>query len=269
MKPADLTSLRDERQQLILDQLARDGRVLAVDLSRRFGISEDTIRRDLRELRSAGLCRRVYGGALPLSQSGGTLAQRQGEEPARKAALGEAAAALIRAVLPSGGVLFLDAGSTNLAVAHALPADLDITVVTNAPGIAAALIAMSGIELVMIGGRIDVRSGAALGVRALRDLNHMRVDLALLGTCAIDAGAGLAAFSLEEAELKRAVAEVAASTATAVTSDKLGTVAPFGVMAASLLTHLVAEAEAPELALASLRTLGVQVHRAASAEVRS
>jgi len=266
---ADPTSLRDERQQLILGQLTRDGRVLAADLARQFGTSEDTVRRDLRDLSSAGLCRRVYGGALPLSPAANPLAQRQGEEPARKAALGQAAARLVQAELPPGGVLFLDAGSTNLAVAQSLPTDLGITVVTNAPGIAAVLMATPGIELIMIGGRIDPRSGAALGIRALRDLNQVRVDLALLGTCAIDAGAGLAAFDLEEAELKRAVAEAAASTATAVTSDKLGTAAPFGVMAASLLTHLVVEAEAPDAALAPLRSLGVQVHRAAAVKVLS
>jgi DeoR/GlpR family transcriptional regulator of sugar metabolism len=260
-----LLSLPDERQQFILDRLARHGRVLAADLAREFRTSEDTIRRDLRELAAAGLCRRVYGGALPLSPASSTLAERQAEAPERKATLGRAASSLLR----PGQVLFMDAGSTNLAIAQALPPGLGVTVVTNAASIAAVLTGRHGVELLLIGGRVDPRSGAALGARALRDAREVRADLAFLGTCAVDARAGVAAFDFEEAEFKRAVAERAASVATAVTSDKLGTAAPFTVVPISVLTHLIAEADAPESALAPLREAGVAVHRAPPAETTS
>lgn len=123
-------------------------------------------------------------------------------------------------------------------------------------------------ELIMIDWRIDVRSGAAPGLRALRNLKQVRVDLALLGICAIDAGAGLAASNVEETELKWAEAEATASIATALTSEKLEAVAPFGVMAASYLTHLVVEAEMLDAAPAPLPALGVQVRRAAPLEAR-
>ena len=255
-------SLPDERQQVILDRLSRRGRVLAADLAREFHTSEDTIRRDLRELAAAGLCRRVYGGALPLSPASGTLAERRAEAPERKAALGRAASGLVR----PGQVLFMDAGSTNLAIAHALPPGLGVTVATNAADIAAALTGRPGTELLLIGGRVDPRSGAALGARALRDAREVRADLAFLGACAVDGRAGVGAFDFEETEFKRAIAERAASVATAVTSDKLGTAAPFTIMPASDLTCLVAEADAPEAALAPLRASGVEVRRAEAAE---
>ena len=58
--------LPEERLRLIMERLAQEGRVVALDLARQFKTSEDTVRRDLRELAAAGLCRRVYGGALPL-----------------------------------------------------------------------------------------------------------------------------------------------------------------------------------------------------------
>ncbi len=253
----------DERQLHILEHLGRTGRVLATDLARRFGISEDTARRDLRELAAAGLCRRVYGGALPLSTASGSLAQRQGEQTTRKAALGRAGADLIARVMRPGGVLFLDAGSTNLAVARALAADLRVTVVTNAPHIAAEIAALPGIELIMIGGRVDPRCGAALGARAIRDLEAVRIDLALLGACAVDAAAGLAGFDLEDAELKRRAAEAAATVMTVTTNEKLATLAPFGIMPCSRLTHLVVEADAPSAPVSALRALGVETHRAA------
>ena len=131
------------------------------------------------------------------------MAARRAEAPERKAALGRAAAALVR----PGQVVFFDAGSTNAAIARALPAGLGVVVATNAPDIASDLVGMPGVELIVIGGRVDPRSGAALGARALRDVRAIRVDLAFLGACAVDARAGVAAFDAEEAEFKRLVAE--------------------------------------------------------------
>jgi DeoR/GlpR family transcriptional regulator of sugar metabolism len=257
--PASLSlSLPDERQQIILDRLARRGRVLAGDLAREFGTSEDTIRRDLREMAAAGRCRRVYGGALPLSPASGPLSARLDEAPERKAALGRAAAALVR----SGQVVFFDAGSTNAAIARALPSGLGVVIATNAPDIAADLVGRPGVELIVIGGRVDPRSGAALGARAMRDAREIRVDLAFLGACAVDVRAGVAAFDAEEAEFKRLVAERAKAVAAAVTTDKLGTAAPFVVAPTSQLTYLVVEADAPERVLAPLRRAGVGVLRA-------
>ncbi len=250
-----LLTLPGERQEAILYRLAQRGRVLATELAREFKTSEDTIRRDLRDMAAAGLVRRVYGGALPLSPASGTLMSRQREAPERKAALGRVAAALVA----PGQTLFIDAGSTNSAIARALPAGLGVTVVTNAPSVAEALAGKPGVELVLIGGRVDPRSGAALGARAFRDAREIRVDLAFLGACAVDAAAGVAAFGAEEAEFKRLVAGQAAAVAAAVTTEKLGTAAPFFVMPAAALTRLIVEEDAPEAALQPLRAHGVRL----------
>lgn len=262
-------SMPDERQRHILEHLARTGRVLAVDLARQFGMSEDTARRDLRELAAAGLCRRVYGGALPLSTASGTIEQREGEQTTRKAALGRAGAALIAKVVQPYEVLFLDAGSTNLAVARALPSDLQITVVTNAPNIAAALTPLAGIELIMIGGRVDARCGAALGARAIRDLDAIRIDLALLGACAVDAAAGLAAFDLEDAEFKRTAARASAMVMTIATNEKLGTSAPFRIIPCSRLGHLVVEADVSPALIAAFQAIGIETHQASPPQTRT
>jgi DeoR/GlpR family transcriptional regulator of sugar metabolism len=256
-RPVILT-LPGERQEAILDQLARRGRVLAAELAREFRTSEDTIRRDLRDMAAAGLCRRVYGGALPLSAASGTLAVREQEAPERKAALGFAAASLVE----PGKVLFIDAGSTNSAIARALSPGLGVTVVTNAPGVAQELVGKPGVELILVGGRVDPRTGAALGAHAFRDAREIRVDLAFLGACAIDAEAGVAAFGSEEAEFKRLIAGQAAAVAVAVTTEKLGTAAPFFVMPVAGLAHLVVEPDAPEETLAPLGARGVHVLRA-------
>ena len=65
-----------ERQTVISERLKTHGRVLAAELALEFGVSEDTVRRDLREMAAAGLCERVYGGALPISPAHGSLTQR-------------------------------------------------------------------------------------------------------------------------------------------------------------------------------------------------
>jgi DeoR/GlpR family transcriptional regulator of sugar metabolism len=251
-------NLPDERQRFIIDRLARDGRVLASDLARELATSEDTIRRDLRELAAAGLCRRVYGGALPVSPASNSFAERAIEAPGRKAALGKAAASLIE----SRQVVFLDAGSTNLAIAQALPFGLGLTVATNAPFIAAAFNGRTDIELIMLGGRVDTRSGAVIGARAVRDALAIRPDLTFLGACAIDAKAGAAAFDAEEAEFKRALVDSARAIAIAATNEKLGTTAPFAVLAAAALHHLIVEAEAPAGKVADFKSLNINVLRA-------
>jgi DeoR/GlpR family transcriptional regulator of sugar metabolism len=255
------STLPDERREAIRERLQRGRRVLASELAREFETSEDTIRRDLRELATAGLCRRVYGGALPLSPASGSLADRLAEAPERKAALARAAVALVE----PGQVLFIDAGSTNTAIARALPSGLSLTVATNAANIAALLAGRPGIELLLIGGSVNPRSGAALGAKALRDAREIRADLAFLGACAVDAVAGVSAFDSEEAEFKRLIAERARAVAAAVTADKLGATAPFEVGPVAMLNHLIVEADAPEDALAPLRASGVRVLRASPA----
>ena len=97
-------------------------------------MSEDAIRRDLRALAAEGLCRRVYGGALPLSRAAAPMRARMEEGRERKQALARRAASLIE----PGQFVFLDSGSTNLALVEYLPDDFDLTVATNSIDIAAA-----------------------------------------------------------------------------------------------------------------------------------
>ena len=134
--------LPQERQHGILQRLRSRGRVVAAELSAEFAVSEDSIRRDLRELAARGLCKRVYGGALPLSAAAAPLQQRRGEQVGRKLALARKAATLVR----EGQVLLIDTGSTNAAIASSLPERMGLTVITNAPDIALALYEREGVE---------------------------------------------------------------------------------------------------------------------------
>lgn len=251
--------LPQQRQGLILERLLAQGRVLAVDLARELEVSHDTIRRDLREMAAAGMCQRVYGGALPLSPDHGPLARRRGLEPARKAALARAAIALIE----PGQLLFLDAGSTNLAIAEALPADYRLTVATNAPAIAARLAEREDLQLIVIGGRVDPRIGASLGRAATRDAEALRSDLYFLGVCGADGDAGVSALDYEDAQFKQAVAAASRAVVAAVTDDKLGTAARYPVLAADALHALAIEHGGDPAQAEAFARRGVRVLRAA------
>jgi DeoR/GlpR family transcriptional regulator of sugar metabolism len=250
--------LLDERHRLIRERLAAEGRVLATDLARDLGTSEDTI---LRELASLGECRRVYGGALSISPASGTMAERQTQDVDRKAALAREAVELV----VSGQIIFLDAGSTNLAIARALPKNANLTVATNAPAIALALLDKVGIDVILVGGVMDVRAGAALGAQAVRDASGMAPDICFVGACAADLQ-GVGAFGFEDAVLKRALVERSRIVVVAATNDKLGTSAPFEVMAAADIDHMIVENDAPTELLKTFEDVGVRVHRASPAE---
>jgi DeoR/GlpR family transcriptional regulator of sugar metabolism len=244
-----------ERHEIILRRLAEDGRVLASTLSRDLGASQDTIRRDLRDLAEAGWCRRVYGGALPISSST-TLREREVQAQARKAALARKAVAIIR----PGDVLLIDAGTTNTAIARTLPEERALTVVTNAPSIAATLTGRSGIDVVILGGRLDHRSGGALGTRTVDEVRCVRADLCFVGTCAVAADCGLSAFDQEEAALKAVIMQASRGVVAVVTSDRLDTRAPFIVAPTSILTHLVVEAGTDARLLSPFIDAGVTIH---------
>jgi len=249
--------LLGERQDLIRRKLDLSGRVIAAELAQELRVSEDTIRRDLREMAASGLCRRVYGGALRVSPAAGPIKARMAAGGDRKAALAEAAARLI----PPGAAVFLDAGSTNLAIARALSPASGLTVATNAPAIAAALLDRA-VTTIQIGGLIDPRAGGAIGAGAMRDAECFRPDILVLGVCGIDREAGVTAESFEEAEYKRFLAARSRALLVAVTNEKLSTAAPYSVVPLSRVAQAVIEADADEAEAAALAAAGIETIRA-------
>ncbi|MCL7998487.1 DeoR/GlpR family DNA-binding transcription regulator [Brucella sp. 21LCYQ03] len=252
--------LLDERQARIQQLLEQSGRVLATELAESFGVSEDTIRRDLREMAAAGLCKRVYGGALKAAPSYAPLAERDTERPEAKTVLAVTLAGMIEPNM----TVFLDSSSTNLALARLLVDRGDaITIVTNTPSIAAIVVQSEKIDVVMIGGPIDRRVSAAVGARALRDAEMVRPDLCMLGVCGFSAETGITALHLEDAEFKRVIAGRSRKVVLAITSDKLGTVAAHDVIPIEAVTVMAVEHDTKEDVLAPYRASGMTIIHAA------
>ncbi|TPI45904.1 DeoR/GlpR transcriptional regulator [Mesorhizobium sp. B2-9-1] len=249
--------LTEERHQLIRDRLAADGKVLAGELASRFGVSEDTVRRDLRELAKAGQLRRVYGGAVPSGPfAAAPLSQRSRHAVEEKTRLAKAAVALLGA----GQSLFIDGGTTNEAIARAIPRDMELTVATNSLGVASALTDLPLVELIVLGGRYMPDLGTCVGTDTLAAVAQLGADLFFLGSCGLDITRGVTAFDSAEAEVKRAMARNSAGIVIAVTNDKLATAAPYRVAEADAIRHLVVERSAPPATLADFQSRGVQVH---------
>jgi len=240
--------LPDERERLILERLRTRGRVLASELAVEFNTSEHTVRRHLRDLADVGHCRRVYGGALLTSPADQPAAARMRESVARKACLADVAVSIVR----PRQVILLDAGTTNAAIAAALPDNANLIVITNSPQACASMMDRPGFEVILIGGRVGRQVGGSMGATALLQVQQLRVDLCFLGACALDPTEGIAAFDAEDAELKRAMIKASGLVAIAMTSEKLMTSAPFTVASASVIDYLIVESQLSADSLAEL-----------------
>jgi len=245
--------LTTQRKKLLLTRLAADGQLVAKDLAAELGTSEDTIRRDLRELAEAGQLQRVHGGALPRSPGIASYEVRQTHATSAKAAIAHAAVQLMR----DGQVIMLDGGTTTLQVAQQIPRSLRATVITNSPPIAEVLADHPCADLVLIGGRLFKQSRVVVGAAATEAIRSLRADLCILGVCSLHPEVGISVTDLEEAHTKRAMVAVSAEVVALADGEKLGTIAPYLVGPIHELTHLVTEREVPEAALAPYRQQGV------------
>jgi DeoR/GlpR family transcriptional regulator of sugar metabolism len=250
--------LTRERKAHILDVLRRDHRVIAKTLSQELGLSEDTIRRDLRELASEGLLQRVHGGALPASAAMADVSGRQHVSPEAKVAIGRAAARLVR----SGQIVILDGGTTAVQVARHLAPNLEATIVTHSPSVAIELANHAGIEVELIGGRLFRHSMFAVGAVAAEAIARVRADIYFMGVTGVHLDLGLTTGNAEEAAIKRALSRQAAETVVLASREKLGAASPFLVAGLDEIDTIVVEGDLPDDVIAPYRNRGVSIVRA-------
>jgi len=246
--------LNAQRRQIILDKLKREGQVSVAELSREWDVSEDTVRRDLRDLADEGLVQRVHGGALPTSPAVADYGVRETLSSDVKRILGAAAARLIR----PGQLAAIDGGTSTLELVRALPAELACTVVTHSPVIAAELRAKPRIEVVLLGGRLFRHSMVAVGSETVEAIGRLRADVFFLGATGLRPDTGATTGDWEEAAVKRAFCRASAETVLMVSTEKWNAAAAYQIVPASELTTLVVSG-VDEAALAPYRALGLNV----------
>ncbi|MBC8074705.1 MAG: DeoR/GlpR transcriptional regulator [Chloroflexales bacterium] len=250
--------LTSQRKQHILDVLRRDGQVIAKQLSQELGLSEDTIRRDLRELAQEGLLQRVHGGALPASPAVVDFARREELSIDAKRAIGKAAAQLIK----EDQVVFVDGGTTAVQLVRHLPRTLRATIVTHSARIAVDLVDHPYIEVILIGGRLFKHSIVSVGAAALEAIGHIRADIYFMGVTGIHPEEGLSTGDLEEAYVKQAFCKRAADTYVLASHEKLGAASQYVVAALTEVSGLIVDKSVSDDALLPYRALGLNIIRA-------
>jgi DeoR/GlpR family transcriptional regulator of sugar metabolism len=247
--------LAAQRKEFLLARLDRDRRLVAKDVAAELGVSEDSVRRDLRELAAAGLCQRVYGGALPASPAVADYGTRREVEVDSKRRVAAAAAALIR----PGATVILDGGTTALAVTRALPPELAATIVTHSPTVAAALAGHPSIEVYVLGGRLFRHSMVTCGAAAVEAAQVVHADLFLLGVTGVHPDAGLTTGDADEAAMKRALAQRAADTYVLASTEKIGAASRFAVLPLSAVAGVITDASAQDETVRRLTAAHVPV----------
>ncbi|HEY4457205.1 MAG TPA: DeoR family transcriptional regulator, partial [Pseudonocardiaceae bacterium] len=182
-------------------------------------------------------------------------ATRQAVATDSKQRVAAAAAALVN----PGGTVLLDGGTTALAVAKALPADLTATVITHSPTVAAALVDHPTVEVFILGGRLFKHSAVACGAAAVEAARAVMAEIFLLGVTGVHHDAGLTTGDADEAAMKRALAARAADTYVLASSEKIGAASPFTVLPLAEVSGIITDAPDDHPTLPELREAGVPI----------
>ncbi|EJL56307.1 transcriptional regulator of sugar metabolism [Rhizobium sp. CF122] len=247
--------LTSQRKSLILDILRRDGQVIAKQIAKDLSLSEDTIRRDLREMAAEGLLKRVHGGAMPVAPELPDFSTRKGVSSETKARLGKKAASLAR----PGQLIFLDGGTTTAEIARQLPRDFAFSVATHSPTIAAELEHHPTASVILIGGKLYKHSMVAVGSVAMAAISQLRPDIFFLGVTAAHPVHGLSTGDFEEAAIKRHIASCAAETYVPLTEEKFDHVSPCQVLPISGVSGLIVAAGLAAAAIEPYRNLTAEI----------
>ena len=256
-----MAATRDTSQRrLQISELVRQhGSVQVAALARRFGVSMQTVRKDLRYLAERGVMARAYGGAIDSNVVG--LPQAEPHYEAKRTAnleqkrrIGQRAAALVK----PGDTIAIDSGTTAIQLAEALP-NIEVTVVTNDFGVLSALAPKNNIAIVMLGGELRRKNMAFYGGLTVEAIDALHVDMLFLGVDGFDLERGITTHYEPEAMLNRRMVEAARVVAAITDSSKFGRVCLHRIIAVSELDILVTDTGAPDDIRQASQQLGVQL----------
>lgn len=246
--------LKEERLQKILSLLEKDKRVLLPSLSLELKVSEDTVRRDIRELGERGLLRMVRGGAVPHAPGPKTFTDRIQFASSDKQIIAQKALSLLK----DGQVVIFDGGTSTLAVASIIPEDLKITVVTNSIPIADVLATHPNTDVLFAGGRLYKASIVTVGTESNRFFESIRADICFMGVCSIHLALGLTNDCYEESEVKKSMISHSRRIVALTTSEKIDTAGSYYIAPATTV-HTIITSSPDEEKLEPFRAAGIVV----------
>lgn len=211
-----------ERKNEILAILQKEQRVLVSELSQRYDVTDETIRRDLEKLESEGYVKRTYGGAVLNKNISMDMPLRIREKTNRREK--QVIARLAARLVEEGDSIMLDSSSTSLMIARELKEMNKLTVVTNSVEVLIEFAGHDGIQVISTGGTLRDSSLSLVGTAAQKVLHGYNVDKAIVSCKGIDMEKGVTDSSDVEADVKNAMRSCAKRTILAVDSSKFGQV---------------------------------------------
>lgn len=249
--------LSEERRRAILEIVNREGRVLVLDLAKRFETSQVTVRKDLEALHAHRLIHRTHGGALPARDGAledPTLREKEKLHHQEKVRIARAAAGMVQ----EGQVIILDSGTTTTEIARALRTFRKLTIVTNAVNIAAEL-SGTAVDVILTGGTLRKNSFSLVGPIAEETLHRLSADLLFLGVDGFDVHYGLSTPNLLEAKVNKVMVEVAKHTVAVCDSSKFGRRSLSLIVPPSALHEVVTDRGVSKSDLRVLKQVGIEV----------
>jgi DeoR/GlpR family transcriptional regulator of sugar metabolism len=206
------------RRNQLIHILKEEHKIVVKDAAQLLQVSEGTVRSDLKVLEDEGLLVRTHGGAIPIkSSSGSPFNERKLVNQPQKAAIGQAAMKLI----DNSYCIILDASSTGLVMARCLAAATNLTVITNGLATAQLLAQNTQINVIITGGAVRPGSSEIEGLLGKMVLSQIHADILFTSAHGLSIEHGLTEFSLQEAELKKAMAANANKVVALIDSSKL------------------------------------------------
>ena len=247
--------LKKERQIHILQQLQEDKKVLSTDLSMRLNVSDDTIRRDIKELASEGKLLKVHGGALTTSQHLYYFQEDKIYDHDKKLTISKKALELIE----DNDVLIIGGGTTNLELVSILPPELGVTIFTYSLPVAMRLSDHPKINVIMFGGKVMKRAQVTIGLDMIQYISTIRADMCFMGASGLDLDVGLMEIDWEVSQLKKAIVKVSDKVVILSTSEKIDTKQRFLVSGLDKIDTLITEVDPNSSFLQGYRKRGVRL----------
>jgi DeoR/GlpR family transcriptional regulator of sugar metabolism len=256
-----MDSITEKRRSSIMEELRRHEVVKVSELSNCFGVSEVSIRRDMRYLEELGVLKRVHGGAISVANRpvGGPAMADRDLQTERKRRIGRAAAAMVA----PGDRLILDSGTTTQQIAAHLSNDLlaasNLTIITASLPIVRQLGARKGLHLIVLGGIYVPDYDLMVGPQTIETLKGLHADKMFLGTDGLTFSQGLTTANVLEAEVDRAMVRAATEVIVVADSGKIGGIGLATIMPLTGIHKLITDTDAPADFVARLRQLGIDV----------
>ncbi|TXN35198.1 DeoR/GlpR transcriptional regulator [Flagellimonas hymeniacidonis] len=229
--------LKEERHQVILNEVRIHNKVLLTDIAELLKVSPDTVRRDIKELHDANKLKRVHGGAISLGFNHYNYANREIYSLEKKSKIAEKGISLLK----EGQVVLLSGGTTNLELARLIPPYLKITCFTPSLPIAVQLLPKPNIEIIFIGGRINKDSQITIGGGPLAALSELKADICFLGVNSIHPSDGVTEFDWEIVQLKKAMIKASKKVVVPSISEKINSAQRYKICDVDAIDLLITE----------------------------